>query len=56
MKKYLVEVIHGFDFRQVTLPKGIEIILSHEDYKQYKSKVKLLKEIIEFPNELSIVK
>lgn len=54
--KYLVKVIKDFDFRQALIPEGTEIILTEKDYKEYKSKVKVLKKIIEFPNELSIVK
>ena len=54
--KYLVRVIKDFDFDKILIPKGTELIMSEKDYFLHNHKVKLLKKIIEFPNELSIVK
>lgn len=54
--KYLVKVIKKFDFKQILIPEGTELMMTPKDYEYYKSKVKLLKKIIEFPNELSIIK
>lgn len=54
--KYLVKVIKDFDFDKVLIPKNTEMIMNEKDCEKYKSRIKVLKKIIEFPNELSIVK
>lgn len=54
--KYLVKVIKDFDFNQIPIPSGVELIMCESDKIKYEKKIKVLKKIIEFPNELSIVK
>lgn len=54
--KYLVKVIKKFDYNKVLIPEGTEIIMNERDSQKYSKKIKILKKIIEFPNELSIVK
>lgn len=54
--KYLVKAIKDFDFDKILIPKGTELMMSEKNCEKYKSRIKVLKKIIEFPNELSIVK
>ena len=54
--KYLTEATKTFVYKNTPITKGVQMIMCDKDTEKYKTKIKILKKIIEFPNELRIVK